>query len=156
MLNVIDRLREGTSGHFNFNSWPDKLEIVNKRALDLSNAAEAYDAGMIMGRARSAGELRQIDGKDIPGWMENQKLISIFFVHKQPAGQEDDIDKRNILAIWSIRKFNEQERKFIEHIHVWEIGCKHTYDDTGSRHSYGYHKGKCTKCGHRYLCDSGD
>ena len=127
MPNLRERTAHATpvGKYANYNSWPTLLEIVSKRELDMSNPKQAYDAGMMMGVASSLGELRQIDGADIPGWMHNQRLMCVWFVLKHPAGQIDDESKRNILAVWETRKWNAELNGFDSRVHIWELGCKH-------------------------------
>jgi hypothetical protein len=143
----------------NYNDWPD-LPVVKIETLDVtSKPIDAYRYGHATG---SLTTHKQVWTKQLPA--EIRKLlpplgdngtIAVDFLAAPAAGQEDDLNTRNLLAVFASRDTYYPVRKTYPALFV-TLGCEHDYDETGSRHQRGYHVGRCRKCGHRFVCDSGD
>jgi hypothetical protein len=181
---IRDRLAAWDEGDKHWNVWPSKAEIVSITVYDMTDPMKAFTLGGLIGHAKvmrqiyysefsyaKAGYDNEGDGASLvevrqmmPRFrqrvnMNDQTLIHVDFILAGARGQEDDPVKRNILAIFPPhRHYNNvlQRMEFESHGLVVEIGCRHDYSDAGSNHQRGYHKGRCKRCGHTYMCDSGD
>ena len=175
------RLDDATSSDNKWNTWPDLMEIIGFKVYDRFDPHDMHDLGYLVGNAKvhrqvsykvfgiqEAGydneakplvEIRRHLPPQYYGHYTDSSFINVRFGFLGPHGQEDDITKRNIHAIFdATTKYNSllQRNEFISHGLVVTIGCKHEYSDAGSNHNRGYHKGLCTRCGHKFMIDSGD
>ena len=181
-MTLKERLDAATSADNKWNSWPDKLEVVGFKVYDHQDPGDMYHMGYLLGAAQEYRQIRWTefdyqhagyDNEDKPlveirrhlpqpaygqGYTKSS-LVYVWFGLAAARGQQDDGGKRNIQAIFEPQKrynslFKRQE--IVTHGLVVEIGCKHDYSDSGSNHQRGLHRGRCKRCGHTYLCDSGD
>jgi hypothetical protein len=170
---IRNRIDSATTSTNKWNSWPDQLEIVRIEEVDVRDPYAAYTMGYTMAKAPA---MRQIDEKNIPmeirtalrkklagGWIDRlYRLETAHFGLATPVGQVDPAETRNIVIIFEPRKKyiygknGPGSYEFETAGVIVEVGCKHEYDDAGSNHRRGYHKGRCTRCGHAFMCDSGD
>ena len=173
------RLDDATSQDNKWNGWPDLLEIVSYEVYDPTDPRDMHTLGWLVGNANVR---RQVAYKQFPAggysgdpmfevkirlpkpendWQRynDSSLISVSFGFCTPHGQEDDITKRNINAIFDVHtKYSSlfKRNEFTSHGLVVTIGCKHEYSDAGSNHQPRLPQGPVPRCGHRYMVDSGD
>jgi hypothetical protein len=176
------RLDEGSSSDDKYRAWPDQLEVVEIKLYDQFDPHAMYAIGQLVGRSMSRRVPYEVfshkragyDNEDnnlakirqaLPrspsgdGYYTDSTLIEFHFSFVGALGQQDDLAKRNIKAAVAppTRWMNRFDRaEFTSHGLVVTIGCKHDYDDAGSNHQRGYHKGRCRKCGHTFMRDSSD
>lgn len=147
---IQERIDAATSSTNKWNNWPDFMELVRIEHYDLRDPEKAYIAGKLMGSSQT---MRQIRSEAFPIELAPpyKGITSVHFTYAYDKGQMDSIETRNIFAMIEYRVPGLANR--LELI-VAEIGCKHRYDTTGSRNCLSV--GTCQKCGHKFLCDSGD
>lgn len=150
---VTERIKDKAPG---YNDWPD-IPVISVRELDVAgNPEDALAHGLVKGGLTTH---KQVEVKQLPpeilnlfpygvGW------VSVDFTLVSPAGQSDPPATRNLLAVFDNRRTYSPVKEWPA-LHV-TLGCAHDYDDAGSNHRRGYHVGRCRKCGHRFVCDSGD
>lgn len=181
---IKDRLAAWTPSDNKWNSWPSLAEIVRLTLYDQVDPVAMHELGYLQGTADVMRQIRYSEfnhtkvGYDNEGdgaslvdvrqqmprlgyrvGFTDQTLIHVDFTLAGARGQEDDPVKRNILAIFPAHKDYDsvfKRSRWATHGLVVEIGCRHEYDDVGSNHQRGYHKGVCRRCSHRWMCDSGD
>jgi hypothetical protein len=167
---VEGRVIAYTTGGDHYNAWPDLAEIVDIVSLDTADAKAMYDFAYRLGTAEAGRNVR-FDSlphniKNMlpePAWggpPSDATLIRCRFALCGPHGQIDDAHKRNLYVLFEPHaRWNSPLGKNIfvsSHALLVTIGCKHDYDDYGSNHQRGYHKGKCRRCGHTFMVDSSD
>ena len=175
------RLDDATSSDNKRNGWPDLMEVVGFKVYDRFDPHDMHTLGYLVGNSKVHRQISYkvfnyqnagYDNDDKPlaeirrhlpplyyGHYTDSSFINVQFGFLGPHGQEDDINLRNIHAIFdATRKYNSllQRNEFVSHGLVVTIGCKHDYDDAGSNHNRGYHKGRCKRCSHTYMVDSSD
>jgi hypothetical protein len=173
------RLDDATSTDNKWNNWPDQLEVVGLKVYDQFDPHEMFAIGRLLGQAKVHRQISYAvfshqaagyDNEDKPlveirkrlprpraAHYSDTTLIPFDFVFLAPAGQEDDINRRNIHAIARPTTHHNglmQREEFISHGLVITIGCKHDLEDAGSNHNRGDHRYKCRKCGWTYRVDS--
>lgn len=168
-MNLIrERIDAATTAENLWNAFPDQLDVISFKSVDLTDPNEAYEYGWLIGQEHA---YRQIRFHNFPretwpdlkkaGWKANDmSLVYTHFLLAAPRGQEDDPTKRNIRVVTAPQRDYSSYKAGVRPSYlpglIIEIGCKHDYDDAGSRHQRGYHLGKCKRCGHKWMCDSGD
>ena len=175
------RLDDATPEDNKWNGWPSAMEVVGFRVYDRFDPHDMHELGYLVGTSKvtrqvsykvfdykTAGydneakpmvEIRRHLPPQSYGHYTDSSHINVRFGFLGPHGQEDDITRRNIYAIFdATTKYNSllQRNELMSHGLVVTIGCKHDYSDAGSNHNRGYHKGECKRCGHRFMVDSSD
>jgi len=158
---VTERIAEKAPG---YNDWPDFPVLKIMELNVFGNASDALEHGEARG---GLSTMRQVQVKQLPREIrallppyDDNGYVNVFFTLAPSAGQEDPATTRNLRAIFDHRRVYGALRKHpllgdYPALHV-TIGCAHDYDRAGSNPRRGYNIGRCRKCGHRFVCDSGD
>jgi len=150
---VTERIAEKAPG---YNYWPD-FPVLKIEELDtVNNPNDAFRYGFMLGGLTT---YRQVRFDTLPKEIRSLRpetlgTMTVNFTAAQSAGQSDPVETRNLLALFPAHTTYNPRRDYPALFVT--IGCVHDYDRAGSNPRRGYNIGRCRKCGHRFVCDSGD